>query len=76
MWEDSQSCIDLIMGSRHNKQRTRHLDIRYFYAKELQEKCLIDLKYVKTENQEADLLTKGMVENFPTLASKMTGNEE
>ena len=35
IWEDNKSCIELIMKKRHNKQRTRRLDTRYFYAKEL-----------------------------------------
>ena len=74
VWEDNESCINLIKNPRHNKQRTRHLDIRYFYARELQEQGMIQLKYVKTEDQEADLLTKGMVNNFNTLADRLTGN--
>ena len=64
------------MRPRHGKQRTRHLDIRYFYAKELQDQGMISLEYVDTINQEADLLTKGMVTNFPALANKITGNVE
>ena len=74
VWEDNKSCIDLIMRPRHGRQRTRHLDIRYFYAKELQKQGMIDLRYIETKSQEADLLTKGMVDNLSTLASRMTGN--
>lgn len=74
VWEDNESCINLIKNPRHNKQRTRHLDIRYFYARELQEQGMILIRYVKTEDQEADLLTKGMVGNFEVLANRLTGN--
>ena len=76
LWEDNTSCIKLMTTPRHNGQRTKHLDIRYFYAKELQEQGYIDIKYVGTEDQQADLLSKGMVGTFPVLASRMTGNEE
>jgi ribonuclease HI len=75
IWEDNASCIDLITLPRHNRQRTKHLDIRYFYAKELVEQNIISIKYIPTENQQADLLTKGMVGSFSTLASRLTGNE-
>ena len=75
VWEDNKSCIDLITKSRNGKQRTRHLDIRYFYAKELIDNGLIDVKYVQTSDQEADLLTKGMTgENFSILVKKLMGH--
>ena len=65
----------MITKSRNGKQRTRHLDIRYFYAKELIDNGLIDVKYVQTSDQEADLLTKGMTgENFSTLVKKLMGH--
>jgi ribonuclease HI len=75
IWEDNMSCIDLITLPRHNRQRTKHLDIRYFYAKELSEQGAIEVRFVPTEHQQADLLTKGMVGSFSTLACRMTGNE-
>ncbi len=75
IWEDNQSCIDLISLPRHNRQRTKHLDIRYFYAKELVEQNVIKIKHIPTMDQQADLLTKGMVGQFSTLANRLTGNE-
>jgi len=74
IWEDNKSCIDLLTKPRHNAQRTRHLDIRYFYARELQELGMIDIKFAPTDDMEADLLTKGWVGPiFTKLAARMIG---
>lgn len=37
---------------------------------------MIQIKYVKTEDQEAGLLTKGMVRNFRIPADRLTGNTD
>jgi hypothetical protein len=47
--EDNKSCIELVTKPKHGKQRTRHLDVRYFYAKELIEQKIIDVQYIETK---------------------------
>ena len=72
--EDNKSCIDLVTKPRHGRQRTRHLDVRYFYAKELIEQGIIDVQYIETKSQQADVLTKGMVGNdYTVLAASLAG---
>ena len=39
-------------------QRTKHIDVRLFYNRELQEKKTINIVYINTEQQLADILTK------------------
>ena len=74
IWEDNKSCIELVTKPRHGKQRTRHLDVRYFYAKELIEQKIIDVQYIETKLQQADVLTKGMAGEFGKLAALLAGH--
>jgi hypothetical protein len=57
IYEDNQSCITISNNpEKHN--RTKHIDIRYHYLRQLIEENKIKLEYIDTENQIADLLTK------------------
>ncbi|MGK3945729.1 Ty1/Copia family ribonuclease HI, partial [Streptomyces caeruleatus] len=38
--------------------RTKHIDIRYHYIRELVEEKVISLEYISTEKQLADIFTK------------------
>ena len=40
--------------------RTKHIDIRHHFIRDLVEKGLISLKFVPTKNQLADILTKAL----------------
>lgn len=54
---DNQSTIQLI----HNPvfhQKTKHIEVKYFLVRELQEKGDVDVSYVDTTNQLADIFTK------------------
>nr|GEV51757.1 hypothetical protein [Tanacetum cinerariifolium] len=42
--------------------RTKHIDIRYHFIKEKVEKCIVELFFVRTEYQLADLFTKALPE--------------
>ena len=42
------------------QQRTKHINIRYFYIKQLIEQKLIKLDYVKSQDQLADIFTKSL----------------
>lgn len=39
-------------------RRIKHIDIPYHFVRDLYEKGMIDIKYVKSEDQYADILTK------------------
>ncbi|KAK2577939.1 hypothetical protein KPH14_011325, partial [Odynerus spinipes] len=57
MNEDNQACIKLVENDKFSK-RTKHIDVRYHLVKDLNAGNKIVLKYCKTNNMIADLLTK------------------
>jgi len=59
IYEDNQGCIALSDNPVHHR-RTKHIDIRYHFIRERVTSKEIELKYVPTEHQLADLLTKGL----------------
>jgi hypothetical protein len=54
---DNQSAIALVNNPTFH-QRTNQIDVRLFYIRELQEKKTINVVYINTEQQLADILTK------------------
>ena len=40
--------------------RSKHIDIRYHYIREIYEKHIIDLQYQQTDEMMADVLTKNL----------------
>ena len=57
IYEDNQSCIALAKNPVHHA-RTKHIDIRFHYTREKIEDGEIDVVYVPTSEQLADVLTK------------------
>jgi hypothetical protein len=57
LYEDNQGAIGMI-NNPTNHSRAKHIDIRYHFIRDLVNLKLIDLTYIPTENQLADLLTK------------------
>jgi len=56
---DNQSAIKLMKNPTfHNK--TKHIDIRYTFTRDLYEQKDIDILYISSENNCADILTKGL----------------
>jgi len=62
LYEDNQSCIQLSQNPGHHR-RTKHIDIRHHYIQEKVEEGVVTLKYITSENQQADILTKGLPVN-------------
>ena len=60
VFEDNQSVISLSENPLMSK-RSKHIDVRYKYVKEMVLNEEIELVYVPTEYQVADVLTKGLV---------------
>ena len=56
---DNQSAIKLARNSEFH-QRTKHIDVKFHFIRDLQENQVINSTYINTENQLADLLTKGL----------------
>ena len=57
--EDNKSSILLMKNGRLSSgKRTKHLDIRYFYVKDLLERGIVELEHCSTEDMIADFFTK------------------
>ena len=57
--EDNQSCIVMAKNPQHHG-RSKHIDIKYHFVRELVENETIKLKYCPTKEKIADILTKGL----------------
>jgi hypothetical protein len=54
---DNKCAIQLVYNPE-NHQRTKHIDVKYFYVREQQEKGVLDISYIRTDEQLADIFTK------------------
>lgn len=67
IWEDNQSSIKLLQQDDYTK-RSKHVDTRYHYTRDLMKKGKIDVQYCPTTDMLADMLTKPLnrikLENF------------
>ena len=70
--EDNEACINLTKNPQEYK-RTRHIQVKYHFVRKLVQAGKIKLQYCKTQDQLADILTKGV--NGPRLLriSEMLG---
>ena len=72
---DNKAEIDWVKGSVSNK-RSRHIDVRYYRSRHLQEQGEVSVEYVPTEDNVADILTKPLaVKLFVKLARRILGHE-
>lgn len=55
--EDNRSCIDFVKEGRLSR-RSKHIDTRLYFTKDLAEKGVVTLQYCSTEKMIADVLTK------------------
>jgi len=59
VFDDNQGCIALAKNPVEH-ERTKHIDIRYHFIREMVESKVIDVQYIRSEDMLADLLTKGV----------------
>lgn len=59
IFNDNQSAQKLAQNPVHHS-RTKHIDVRYHFIRELVENNKIVLSYLPTEKMLADVLTKGL----------------
>ena len=57
LYVDNRGAIDLAYNPEHH-QRTKHIDRRHFYVRELVENMTLEVQYVNTHDNLADFLTK------------------
>ncbi|GJX46779.1 retrovirus-related pol polyprotein from transposon TNT 1-94 [Tanacetum coccineum] len=68
---DSKAAIAISCNPVHHS-RTKHIDVRYHFIKEQVEKGIVELFFVGTEYQLADLFTKALSEDrFKYLARRL-----
>ena len=58
VYQDNQSALSLMKTGKKPNQKTKHLEIRYFFAKDRVEAGDISLVYKPTEDMLADIMTK------------------
>lgn len=63
IYEDNQSCIKIIDEPKERK-RMKHLDIKYHFIREVIANNEVELQYKSTDEQVADIMTKGLGKNM------------
>jgi hypothetical protein len=62
--QDNESCILLAKNGRQSSsKRTKHINLRYFYVKDMIDSGDIVLRYCNTDNMHADFFTKALQGN-------------
>ena len=59
---DNQSCIKMTENPVFH-DKSKHIEIRYFYIWDMIQKGAIKLQYVSTDEQVVDVLTKALSQN-------------
>ena len=59
MSEDSSGAVLLSRGAKITP-RTKHIDVNFHHVRSLVAEGVVDVTYIKTELQRADILTKGL----------------
>ena len=59
LYEDNQACISLTKNPEDHK-RTKHIQIKYHVVRDYVKEKLVQFTYCKTQDQLADIFTKGV----------------
>ena len=57
IYEDNSNCVDF---ANNNNKRSKHVDVKYFYIRELVSNGRICVRYIESKNQIADVFTKAV----------------
>jgi hypothetical protein len=77
IFEDNQGVIKIIKSGRSPKHRTRHLNIRHFFARDRENIGDIALLYKPTNEMIADIMTKPLTgKTFTKLGDNLVGKVE
>jgi hypothetical protein len=58
LFQDNMSTIAMIQKGKPCSRSTRHIKMRYFFIKDYMDKKIMNVKYLKTDDMLADILTK------------------
>lgn len=56
IYEDNQSAIKV--ANNAESKRLKHIDIKYHFVRDMLCKCIIEINYIKSEDQIGDMFTK------------------
>ena len=74
IYEDNEGVIKIIKSGRSPKHRTRHLNVRHFFARDRENMGDIVLIYKPTKEMIADIMTKPVTgQLFNNLSNKLIG---
>ena len=59
LFNDNQGAMKLAQNSNYHS-RTKHIDVRHHFIRDVLEKGIVNLKYLCSEKMPADVLTKGL----------------
>lgn len=68
LFEDNIPCIQIAKEPRQH-QRIKHVDIKYMFIRNLVEQNIIDIRYISSSRQIADMMTKQLL--LETFASHL-----
>ena len=72
LFQDNMSTIKLIENGRSNSDRTRHINIRFFFVSDRVKSGEVSVKYMPTDEMIADILTKPLQgEKFRVLRQQL-----
>jgi hypothetical protein len=72
IFEDNQGCIAMAKNPVSH-ERTKHIDIKYHFIRELVSNETIKVEYLSTEEMEADILTKSLSRDRHHMLCKRLG---
>jgi len=76
IFQDNQSTIKLVNNNRATSQRTKHIDIRYFFLRDRVKKTDIKIIFTPTTEMIADVLTKPLsIYQFKKLKQLLLNND-
>jgi hypothetical protein len=60
VYQDNMSCMAMVARGRSAAEKTRHIDIRYFWVKERVDEGEVAIEHLGTERMYANVLTKSL----------------
>jgi hypothetical protein len=77
IFQDNEGVLKIMEYGRHPKHRTKHLNVRHFFARERIRNGEIILLHKPTKEMLADVMTKPVTgELFRNLISQIRGNAQ
>jgi hypothetical protein len=74
VWEDNQSCIVMATSQKLSMPWMKHITLKYHHFKQYVESGKIQINYMHTEVQQANIMTKLVkIEMFPKLCYMLMG---